>query len=67
MIEGFSGVKIDDLKVTEVKVRNFTTKSAETSVVVLDPSGEPLGGDEDDYSGRIFEDDNWRITECDDL
>lgn len=65
MLEGFYGFKLDDLTIGDVKIRDFTLSSADVSVQLLDPDGEELGSD--DYSTWIFEEGEWRSTDCESM
>jgi|GEM_PF-5186692 len=68
--EGFAGVKLEDLEVEEVKIRNFKDDSAEAAIVVRAKDGEEvegLLGDEDEYVRWEVEDGQWVIADCSDM
>ena len=69
--EGFADMKLEDLEVTEVKIRNFEDDSAEAAIVVEAKDGneaaEEFLGDEDEYSRWEVEDGQWVLADCSDL
>lgn len=64
MFEQMYGVAITDLSVGEVSVRNFAPTSAEVSLELLTPEGDPIADNE--YTVWVFEDGAWKSTDCDD-
>lgn len=65
-LEALSGTKLEDLEVTDVRVRNFEGDSGEVMVAVAGPDGEGAFG-EDEWVRWIFEEEAWVQTDCEDI
>jgi hypothetical protein len=63
LVEGFSGTKWEDFRIDTVEVRDFSDGEGDVRVRLVDPEGEEFSG-EDDLSHWVFEDGQWRNSDC---
>lgn len=62
-LEGLAKVKMSEMRVGEVTVRNVTATSGEGTVELLDTSNKPIG-DSTSYTTYVYEDGTWLNSEC---
>lgn len=69
MLKGFTGVDPADGTIGDPAVVSFAPDRAAISVPLLNDAGEPLiaGDEEDDGIDLIYEDGQWRATECESI
>lgn len=66
LFEGIYDVKLSEIEVTGVDIRNFTNTSAEARVLLRskDDPALDLSGGEGDFETWRFEDGEWRSEDC---
>ena len=62
-LEGLAKVKMSEMHVGEVTVRNVTATTGEGTVELLDATNKPIG-DSSSYTTYVYEDGTWLNSEC---
>ena len=63
LFEKITHVKFSDVRVTEIRVRNFSDGRAEAAAFAVTPEGKPLS-ESPDFSPYAVEDGRWVRTNC---
>lgn len=67
LMEGMFGVKASDLRIGKITTRNVTETAGEVAVEVLDKEGKPFDEGGPDFSEFVYEDGDWRSTDCESM
>ena len=68
LFEGFLEISVDDLEVEDVEVRNVSDERGEARVLLRSKEDAELdlNADDDEFTPWLFEQGEWRSTDCDD-
>lgn len=66
-MEAFTGMKLKDIKVKDIQVRNFTGERGEAMLLVEAKGLDGFGEDDGEWAEWMWEDDKWVQVDCGDL
>jgi hypothetical protein len=64
LVEAIHGVKVKDIEVESVEIRNFTPDAAEVAIKLRSPKGAEMFSDPGDFENWKWEDGRWVAANC---